>query len=607
VTEVGALYRQDGSCVFVLWGPKADRVEIELPEAGLSIPMAKDPQGYHRAAIENINLPAKYFYKVGDKRLPDPASHFQPDGVHGASKVVNHFVYSWSDSNWQGIGLEEMIIYELHVAAFTNEGTFKGVEARLDELKELGITAIELMPVAQFPGTRNWGYDGAYPFAVQNSYGGPEGLKHLVDVCHQKGLVVILDVVYNHFGPEGAYIGQFGPYFTDKYKTPWGMAINFDDAYSDDVRNFFIENALHWFRNYHIDALRLDAVHAIYDFSAKPFLQELAEHVSQFSLETGRKYYLIAESDLNDVRLIRPSALGGFGLDAQWSDDFHHSLHTLLTGESQGYYQSFGKLKHFAKAFKEGFVYEWDYSTYRKRHFGSSAARISGAQFVVCSQNHDQVGNRMLGERLSQLVSFEALKLAAASTILSPYIPLLFMGEEYGEKAPFLYFVDHSDPSLIEAVQKGRAQEFRDFAWQERPPDPQDIYTFERSKLRWQLRQEGKHSVLLRLYKRLIELRNEIAALKHLDKESLSVSADSKKKLIEIRRWNGPSQVLILLNFKSENIEANSSAAGRWIKILDSAEQEWLGPGALSQQRILENTFITLRPLSFVLYRLEGI
>jgi maltooligosyltrehalose trehalohydrolase len=414
-----------------------------------------------------------------------------------------------------------------------------------------------------------------------------------------------LDVVYNHFGPEGAYIGQFGHYFTDKYKTPWGMAINFDDAYSDDVRNFFIENALYWFRYYHIDALRLDAVHAIYDYSAKPFLEELAQRVAQFSLEAGRKYYLIAESDLNDVRLIKPPAQGGFGLDAQWSDDFHHSLHTLLTGEKQGYYQSFGKLKHFVKAFKEGFVYSWEYSPNRKRHFGSSSAKIPACQFVVCAQNHDQVGNRMLGERLSRLVSFEALKLAAAATILSPYVPLLFMGEEYGEEAPFLYFVDHSDPGLIDAVRQGRAQEFVDFAWQDRPPDPQSRDTFERSRLRWQLRAEGKHNVLLRFYKKLIELRKEIAALKHLDKESLCVNADSKKSLVEIRRWNGPGQVLLLLNFKSDNIEVHPSVTGRWLKLLDSAGQDWFGPGSLAPE-ILESGGLMLRPLSAVLYRLEG-
>jgi maltooligosyltrehalose trehalohydrolase len=371
------------------------------------------------------------------------------------------------------------------------------------------------------------------------------------------------------------------------------------------VRNFFIESALHWFKHYHIDALRLDAVHAIYDFSAKPFLQELAERVSQFSLETGRKRYLIAESDLNDVRLIQPPSLGGFGLDAQWSDDFHHSLHTILTGEAKGYYQSFGRLKHFAKAFREGFVYEWDYSVYRKRHYGSSAARVPAKQFVVCAQNHDQVGNRMLGERLTQLVSFEALKLAAASTILSPYVPLLFMGEEYGEETPFQYFVDHSDPDLIEAVRRGRAQEFADFAWQGRPPDPQSIDTFERSRLRWELRSKDKHNVLLRFYKRLIALRKEVAALKLMDKESLDVKADGKNHFLQIRRWDGPSQVLMMLNFKSDTIEVCPSITGKWLKILDSADQEWLGSGASAAQ-IVEGNVITLRALSVVLYKLEG-
>src|SRR4030066_1209493 len=320
-----------------------------------------------------------------------------------------------------------MIMYEIHVGTFTPEGTFDAVILRLDELSVLGINTIELMPVAQFPGERNWGYDGTYPFAVQNSYGGPEGLKILINECHKKGMAVILDVVYNHFGPEGNYLWDYGPYFTDRYKTPWGQAINYDDLYSNEVRNFFIENALHWFKNYHFDALRLDAIHGIFDFSAKAFLQELAEKVEEFSSSEGKKYYLIAESDLNDSRVIRPGNMGGYGIDAQWCDDFHHAVHTLLVHENKGYYVDFGETEHLVKSFREGFVYSGQYSEYRKRNHGNSSRDCPAEQFIVFTQNHDQVGNRMFGERLSNLVSFESLKLAAGAVLLSPYIPLLFM------------------------------------------------------------------------------------------------------------------------------------------------------------------------------------
>ncbi len=376
-----------------------------------------------------------------------------------------------------------MIMYELHAGTFIPEGTFDAVIPGLDHLKDLGINATDIMPVAQFPGERNWGYDGVYPFAVQNSYGGPDGLKRIVNECHTKGIAVILDVIYNHLGPEGNYLRDYGPYFTDRYKTPWGQAINFDGPYSNEVRNFFIENALSWLKNYHIEGLRIDAIHGIYDMSAQPFLPELAERVEEFSQQEGRKFYLIAESDLNNSYALRPRDSGGSGLDALWCDDFHHALHTLLTGETDGYYVDFGKIGHLVKSFREGFVYSGQYSAFRKRNHGNSSADIPPDRFVVFSQNHDQTGNRLKGERLSSLVSFESLKLAAGVVLLSPYIPLIFMGEEYGETAPFLFFISHSDPELIKAVRQGRKDEFKTFNWKDEPPDPQDIETFMRSKL----------------------------------------------------------------------------------------------------------------------------
>lgn len=506
---VGSRHFGDGRCAFCVWAPLWESVDVRLLQPkGAVVPMRKLPLGYWTVDVEGVYPGARYLYRLGGRvERPDPASHFQPQGVHGPSQVVDHKDFCWDDEAWRGVPLEEMILYELHVGTFTHQGTFVSAANGLAYLKDLGVNAVSVMPIAQFPGERNWGYDGVYPYAVQNSYGGPAGFKEFVKACHAHGLAVVLDVVYNHLGPEGNYLADFAPYFTDKYKTPWGSAMNFDGPDSDEVRNFFIGNAIHWFCHYHVDGLRLDAVHAIYDASAKPFLEELAEAVEGLSESMGRKLYLIAESDLNDVRIIRPRELGGFGIDAQWCDDFHHALHALLTGEKHGYYIDFGKVPQLAKSFKEGYVYTWEYSAFRRRHHGSQSKERPAHQFVVFSQNHDQVGNRAIGERLSALVSFEALKLAAGAVILSPYIPMLFMGEEYSETSPFLYFTSHSDPDLIEAVRKGRTEEFARFDWPFDVPDPQDASTFERSKLKPHLRKEKSHDVLLRYYRELLRLR----------------------------------------------------------------------------------------------------
>ena len=435
--SLGASYLGERQCRFRVWAPFVSKVELHLLSPNEQIvPMGKDQRGYHEAVVKQLEPGALYRYRLdGDKERPDPASRYQPDGVHGPSQVVDpHFC--WSEAHWAGLPLKEYVLYELHVGTFTPDGTFSAIIPHLDQLKDLGITAVELMPVAQFPGDRNWGYDGVYPFAVQNSYGGPGGLKLLVDACHQRGLAVVMDVVYNHLGPEGNYLADFGPYFTDSYKTPWGPAVNYDGPYSDDVRRFFIENALHWLIDFRIDALRIDAVHGIFDSSAQPFLEELALTVQEHTERLNRQIYLIAESDLNDSRLVRSRKLGGYGLDAQWNDDFHHALHTLLTSERSGYYEDFGLCRDLATAFRDGFVYSGKYSRYRKRRHGNDARVIASHRLVVFSQNHDQVGNRMRGDRLSALVSFESLKLAAGVVILSPFIPLFFMGEEYQVKPP---------------------------------------------------------------------------------------------------------------------------------------------------------------------------
>jgi maltooligosyltrehalose trehalohydrolase len=578
-------------------------VHIIAPEERFP-PMAKKAHGYHAASVDGVAPGSRYFYRLDNKDYPDPASRFQPEGVHSPSQVVN-LDFPWSDRGWDGLPLRQYIIYELHVGSFTPEGTFAAIIPLLDELKELGITAIELMPVAQFPGSRNWGYDGVFPFAVQNSYGGPTELKRLVNACHQRQMAVVLDVVYNHLGPEGNYFPNFAPYFTDRYRTPWGPALNLDGPESDHVRGYFIENALYWLEEFHIDALRLDALHAILDISALPFLEELSASVKRLAGRLKRRVYLIGESDANDRRLVLPRERGGYGLDAQWHEGFHHALHVLLTGEKNGYYQDFGQMRHLVRALREGFVYSGQYSVYRRRRHGSSSRDIPAERFVVFAQNHDQVGNRMMGERLSQLVSFAGLKLAAGVVLLSPFIPLIFMGEEYGETAPFPYFTSHADAALIEAVRKGRREEFAAFGWRGKPPDPQDEETFRSARLNHKLRHEGQHRVLRDFYRELIKLRREVPALASLNKDTSEVIGYEKPRLMYLRRWCQGSQTAIVFNFGDAPAPAVFPVpAGRWQKRLDSAEASWLGGGSRLPGEFYSvgEATLTLEPESLVLF-----
>ncbi len=603
----GAVHLGEDSTRFRVWAPRASQVELRVTEpAGFVVAMERSGAGYWEAVLESAPPGSRYLYRIdGGPDRPDPASRFQPEGVHGPSEVVDS-AFDWQDRAWWGLPIERCVLYELHTGTFTPEGTFDAILPHLEYLRDLGVTFAELMPVAQFPGGRNWGYDGVYPFAVQNSYGGPRGLKRLVNECHKHGLGVVLDVVYNHVGPEGNYFPDFGPYFTDSYKTPWGPAINFDGPESDEVRRFFIENALYWIREFHVDALRLDAVHGIFDRSAYPFLEELGDAVREEAVRLNRRVYVIPESDLNDPRLIRSKGLGGFGLDAQWADGFHHALRVLLTGDRSGYYQDFGELRHLAKAFQEGYVYSGEYSRFRRRRHGASPRDIPAHRFVVFSQNHDQVGNRMLGERLSSLVSFEDLKLAAAAVILSPHLPLLFMGEEYGEGAPFLYFVSHSDPDLIEAVRRGRKDEFAAFAWQGEPPDPQAEETFLRSKLNLDLRRNDEHRTLLSYYRKLLRLRREKAALAALSKDQMAVVTDEGAKVLFVRRWYDNDEAILALCFAEVDVAVKLPApVGRWSKLLDSADVAWLGPGATLPEQIDSTGSLELafKPRSAVLYR----
>jgi maltooligosyltrehalose trehalohydrolase len=460
-------------------------------------------------------LGASYgFFIDGEGPFPDPRSQCQPDGVHGLSRVVDHDKFPWTDSTWQAPPLASAVLYELHVGTFTSEGTFEAVVGKLDHLRSLGATHVELMPVAEFSGDWGWGYDGVDLYAPHHSYGRPDNLKHLINSCHNAGLAVLLDVVYNHLGPAGNYLPKFGPYFTSRHATPWGDGVNLDGPDSDLARRFFIDNALMWLRDYHFDGLRLDAVHAMFDQSAEHFLAELAGAVRALSAELGRHLVVIAESDLNDPRLVRAPEIGGYGLDAQWNDDFHHALHTVLTGERNGYYMDFGGFRHLARCLERGFVYDGCYSEFRGRRHGASLNGLPGSRFLAYLQNHDQIGNRARGERSSHLLSLGRLKIGAALLMTSPFVPMLFQGEEWGATTPFQYFTHHEDPGLGAAVSNGRRREFAAFGWDPSDvPDPQDQRTFLNSKLDWGELQRSTHRELLEWHRALIRLRHSQPSL----------------------------------------------------------------------------------------------
>lgn len=569
--------------------------------------------GYFTAELEDVTPGMRYFYKPDDgEAYPDPASHYQPEGVHGPSEVVDHGSYIWRDTNWKNLPLQDLVLYELHVGSFTPEGTFEAIIPRLDALKETGVNAIELMPVAAFPGNRNWGYDGVFPYAVQHSYGGPLGLKKLVDACHAKGIAVFLDVVYNHLGPEGNYFENFGPYFTDKYCTPWGKALNYDGAYSDGVREYFTNNTLFWLEYYHIDGLRLDAIHMIFDQSAVSFWELLQDKLQALTEQIGRPFYLIAESDLNSPRVVKSPEVGGYGFNAQWLDDFHHALYVLLDEEGQKFYEDFGKMEQLAKAFTEGFVHSGEYVKFRKKTFGTSSATVAGHHFVAFAQNHDQIGNRPEGERLSVLVDFERLKLAAAAVFLSPYIPMLFMGEEYGEEAPFLYFVNHSDKKLIKAVQEGRKKEFADYKFKGALADPQEETTFQRTKLNWEKRTQGKHQKLLKWHQTLIQLRRSQAALQNYNKAAIKAEPVGQEGFILLRQsQEGKQKLISLFNLSDKGLSyALPAVETHWSKLLHSKEEKWLQDGetkvysAADQVTAGENLIIP--PLSVLVYQSQS-
>ena len=550
----GATPLAEGGVCFSVWAPHVQTMAVKIGDRVLE--MARDGETF-QAVDESAQAGDSYSFLLnGERTRPDPVSRSQPEGVHGPSQVVDASAFQWSDDGWKGIALEDYIFYELHVGTFTEEGTFQAAIAKLAHLKALGITAIELMPVAEFPGARNWGYDGVDLYAPHSAYGGPDGLRSLVNAAHRAGLAVTLDVVYNHLGPEGNYLGEFGPYFTDQYRTPWGRAINFDGPGSDGVRRFFIENALYWLREYHIDALRLDAIHGIFDFSARHILEELGERFHAEAARLGRRAFVIAESDLNDVRVIERRSECGYALDGQWHDEFHHSVVSVVTGWERGFLGGFGKLEQVRKAITEGFVYDGIYSAYRGRKFGSSSVGQPGYRFVAFLQNHDQVANTAQGQRLSTLLPRETLKAAIALLICSPYLPLLFMGEEFGETAPFLYFTSHGDPGLARAVSEGRKKEFADFADGGEFVDPQSTEAFEKSKIDWSLVERAENAEMLEFYRELIALRKEWPCLSNGRKDLTRVEIDEKERWLRMERGDPDrSRAVVVCDFGESRVK----------------------------------------------------
>ena len=602
---LGATYLGNGETLFCVWAPLAGSIGVKfVGDNPRTEALVGRSMGYYTGIVSDVKPGTRYLFRIDEeKEFPDPCSRSQPEGVHGPSEVIDPD-FAWTDSGWNGMPLSRQVQYEMHVGTFSREGTFAAVIDRLDELQDLGINTLEILPIAQFPGGRNWGYDGTYPYAAQNTYGGPQEFKRLVNACHERGMAVCLDVVYNHLGPEGNYTGQYGHYFTEKYHTPWGSALNFDAPHSDGVRRFFIENALHWIRDFHVDALRLDAIHAIVDESARPFLKELATAVHAEAKRLGREVQVIEESNKNDSRHLEPVAAGGYGLDGVWADDFHHIVHTLVSGERDGYYADFGKFEQLVKAYREGFIFAGEYSQYRGRRHGVSSLHLPPEQFVVCIQNHDQVGNRLAGDRFGTMISAEKQKLAAGLLLTSPFVPMLFMGEEYGEKAPFPFFTSHGDADLIESVRRGRRAEFKAFAWQGDIPDPQAEETFNSAILNRELREVEPHRSIYALYKELLRLRRELPPLIELSKEQMDVVGLNDEKVLIVRRWHGAEQVLAIFHLTDQRRTCSIPApSGRWTKLISSADVQWQGESTDMPREVVSDGSLSvpLAPFSFVL------
>ena len=538
---------------FEVWAPLAQRLSVIVNDS--AHPMdGPDRRGWWRLDVNEAVPGADYGFLVDDdpKVYLDPRSLWQPNGVHGLSRIYDHSRFTWSDAKFQAHPLSSAVIYELHIGTFAAESTLNSAIERLDYLVDLGITHIELMPVAAFDGQHGWGYDGVALFAVHEPYGGPDALKRFMNAAHSKGLAVLLDVVYNHFGPSGNYTGKFGPYIIDAHHTPWGGAVNLEDSGSTEVRRFFCDNALMWMRDYHIDGLRLDAVHAFVDRSAIHFLEQLSAETKTLEAALARPLVLIAESDLNDPRVVTPREAGGYGIDAQWSDDFHHALFTVLCPkERTGYYADFGSLAQLAKALQHTFVYDGIYSEYRKRDHGSPACDLSQHCFLGYIQNHDQIGNRAIGDRINQIAGIDRAKIAAAIYLLSPFVPMIFQGEEWAASTPFQYFAGHEDKQLARLVSEGRKREFAAFGWApEKIPDPESPHTFEASKLDWNELEEREHAEMLDWYRALISLRRKTPCLNDAAPGNIRVTFDEEKQQLHYERGT----IGVLCNLSAQSV-----------------------------------------------------
>ncbi len=524
---------------FAVWAPFAKRMSLSIPGANRAME-GPDSRGWWRLDVSDAAHGTDYGLIVDDDSnvVPDPRSPWQPNGVHGLSRVYDHGRFNWGDARFQAPPLAGGIVYELHLGTFTAQGTFDAAIEKLDYLVELGVTHVQLMPIAAFDGRHGWGYDGVALFAVHEPYGGPDGLKRFVNAAHEKGLAVLLDVVYNHFGPSGNYTGKFGPYITDSHHTPWGGAVNLEDAGSDEVRRFFCDNAQMGMRDYHIDGLRIDAVHAFVDRSAIHFLEQLESETEMLEAALGRRLVLIAESDLNDPRVVTPREAGGFGIDAQWSDDFHRALFAVLSpGDRNGYYADFGSLAQLAKALEKTFVYDGIYSPYRKRIHGKPTGALSQHRFLGYIQTHDHVGNRAVGDRISHIAGLERAKIAAAFFLLAPFVPMLFQGEEWAASSPFQYFADHQDRELARLVSEGRKREFRAFGWApEMIPDPESPQTYLASKLNWNEVNDRQHAEMLEWYRALIRLRRKTPSLNDGTPGNTRVTFDEEKEWLRVER-----------------------------------------------------------------------
>jgi maltooligosyltrehalose trehalohydrolase len=566
-----------GGTVFRVWAPRCRTVDVVI-EGSPPQPMEQRPGGLFELTLARVSQGTRYQYRLdGERYRPDPASRWQPEGVHGPSVVVDPTEFGWTDRQFTGHALADLVFYELHVGAFTKAGTFEAIIPHLDGLAALGITAIELMPVAEFPGSRNWGYDGVHLYAPQSTYGGPLGLRRLVDAAHARGLSVFLDVVYNHLGPEGNYLAEFGPYYTDRYKTPWGQAVNFDGPDAAGVRRHFVDNARAWVREFHLDGLRLDAIHSIFDSSSPHILTELADAVRDEAGRLGRPAHVVVESHDNDRRHVLPPAQGGLGLDGVWSDDFHHAVHVRLTGERGGYYMDFEDPGLLPRALVEGFAYQGAMSQYFGAPRGTSSADLAGERFVIGIQNHDQVGNRAQGDRLGTVVSFDAVKLAAALMFVAPALPLLFMGEEYGETAPFQFFTSFLDRGLAEAVRRGRAQEFSRFGWQGQLPDPGDPATFVRCRLNHSLASAPRHRELYEYYRRWLEIRRTHPALGARHKHLAQAELDEGGSILTVTRAAPFGERVRLVANLTRDRRPWSESTASWRLLLDSADPRFGG------------------------------